>query len=49
MKLDDEAFPFDIIDQPDLDFSTCEYLGICEYFRIIILEKILEIFFQKLL
>lgn len=31
MKLDDEAFSFDIIGQPDLDFSTCEYLGSCEY------------------
>lgn len=39
MKLDDEAFSFDIIGQPDLDFSTCEYLGTCEYFRICIIIR----------
>lgn len=34
MKLDDDAFSFDIMGPPDLDFGTCEYLGSCEYLRV---------------
>jgi len=45
MKLDDEAFSFDIISQPDLDFSACEYLGTCEYLRVCTIIRKRDFFF----
>lgn len=47
MKLDDDAFSFDIMGPPELDFGTCEYLGSCEYLRVCIVIRKRDFVFSE--